>query len=90
MLIMSGFGGFAMIGSNKLPNNNMTIYPFLERRAIALLLPRHLPKAAKKKKGASPPFAFCQCVFNPSNSSERLFLFRYSLLHQQIGRQQKQ
>jgi hypothetical protein len=53
MLIMSGFGGFAMIGSNELPNNNTAIYPFLERRAIALLLPRRLPKAADARDCAT-------------------------------------
>ena len=37
-------------------------------------------------KGSSPLFAFCQRVFNPPNSSVKLFVFRYSLLHQQIGR----
>jgi hypothetical protein len=39
-----------------------------------------------KKKGSNPLFAFCECFFNPPNSSVKLLLFRYSLLHQQIGR----
>ncbi len=45
-----------------------------------------IPAYGFARKGSSPLFAFCQCFFNPSNSSVKLFLFRYSLLHQQIGR----
>src|SRR6266508_3235246 len=48
--------------------------------------PMWVSKGSWVSMGSSPLFAFCQCFFNPSNSSVKLFLFRYSLLHQQIGR----